>query len=106
MKKLECDRGFLNHVGMCYDIIIPYIRGYHNTIDGWRNNRNAEGWKMEDGTSQWREILDYYVCTGKISSEKMGTLLDSQDDPAQPLKLVLPAPRLFDDLLMLENIFL
>ena len=104
-KKLERDRGFLNYLGMTYDIIIPFLRGFHNTIDQWRDGRNIEGWKADDGSSQWGDILDHYVFTGKLSQEEAEALIESQEETDKPPKFVLPVPRLFDDVTMLERIF-
>ena len=42
----------------------------------------------------------------KISEDEYADLLESRSDPDSPPKLVLPAPRLFDDLKMLETLFL
>ena len=44
-KFLEKKRGYFNHVGITYDILVPHLRGYHNALDSWREKRTAEGWK-------------------------------------------------------------
>ena len=51
-KTLESDRRFFTHVSMTYEIITPFLQGFHNTIDGWRENRNEDGWKEDNGSSQ------------------------------------------------------
>ena len=38
-------RGFLIHAANAYDHLRPYMKGVHLTADGWRKNRNAEGWR-------------------------------------------------------------
>ena len=40
-------RGFLNYVVRTYDWMTPYMKGLHNTIDGWRFNRDSGGWKTK-----------------------------------------------------------
>jgi hypothetical protein len=38
-KRLEQARGFLQHVTQTYSGMMPYIIGFHLTVDGWRDNR-------------------------------------------------------------------
>ena len=45
-KKLESWRGFLIYVGRTYSQMKPYFRGIHATLDGWRPDRDEEGWKL------------------------------------------------------------
>ena len=47
LKTLEKIRGFLNYVTQTYRGMIPYLNGLHLTIDSWRPNRNAAGWKVK-----------------------------------------------------------
>ena len=51
-KDLERCRGFLIYVSRTYRSFVPYLRGIHKTIDGWRNYRDEEGWKMMDAEVQ------------------------------------------------------
>ena len=44
-KHLERIRGYFNHLCLTYDNIIPLMRGFHNALDSWRENRNERGWK-------------------------------------------------------------
>ena len=64
-----------------------------------------EGWKGDEGSSTWRDVLSHYVATGRITDEEVDQLLDSQGSGDKLPKQILPAPRLFDDLDMLEGIF-
>lgn len=45
-KILESVRGFLVYVGRTYPALVPYLKGLHNTLDGWRPGRDKEGWRM------------------------------------------------------------
>jgi len=45
-KRLEQIRGFLNYVVQTYRPMIPYLNGLHMTIDGWREGRDEEGWRL------------------------------------------------------------
>jgi hypothetical protein len=58
-KALERRRGFLLYVTRTYPSMVPYLKDFHLTIDGWRKGRDSEGWKylsretreeMEEGT--------------------------------------------------------
>jgi hypothetical protein len=58
-KALERQRGFLLYVTRTYPAMVPYLKGFHLTINGWRKGRDSEGWKylsretreeMEEGT--------------------------------------------------------
>ncbi|MGA0861210.1 MAG: hypothetical protein ACO3R2_16720, partial [bacterium] len=44
--KLLSDRGFLVYVTRAYPSMIPYMKGFHLTVEMWRGNRDAEGWKL------------------------------------------------------------
>jgi hypothetical protein len=70
--ELERSRGFLNYVCQTYPPMTPFLKGFHLTIDGWRDGRGEYGWRMSD-----RIIKD--------------ELLEEQDDPAAP-KEVTPVP--------------
>ena len=35
-KLLERIRGFFNHLAMTFDVMLPFLKGFHNTIEGWR----------------------------------------------------------------------
>ena len=39
-------RGFLNYVVRTYPWLNPYTKGLHIIIDGWRDDRDPEGWRV------------------------------------------------------------
>jgi hypothetical protein len=45
-KLLESYRGSLVYLQRTYPAMTPYVKGFHLTIDGWRQDRNSEGWKV------------------------------------------------------------
>ncbi|CAJ1954083.1 unnamed protein product [Cylindrotheca closterium] len=45
-KPLERKRGFLIYVMRTYPMMVPYLKGIHLTLDGWRPGRDEEGWKL------------------------------------------------------------
>jgi hypothetical protein len=48
-KELLLDRGFLVYVTRTYPAMIPYLKGFHLTIEMWRGGRDSEGWKLPPG---------------------------------------------------------
>jgi len=57
-KTLESDRGFLIHVAGTYENINPNLKGYHLTIDSWRQDRTERRMDgrcpKESGIPTWR----------------------------------------------------
>jgi hypothetical protein len=44
-KVLESQRGFLLYVTRTYPAMVPYMKGFHLTINEWRTVRDSERWK-------------------------------------------------------------
>jgi hypothetical protein len=82
-KPLEKFRGFFIHLARTYPVITPYLKGTHLTLDGWRDNRDQDLWKL---------LVDCWEI------RESDSLL-----PARPF--VQPAPRLVDELACLEILF-
>ena len=47
-KELLSDRGFLVYVTRTYPAMVPYLKGFHLTIEMWRGGRDSEGWKLKE----------------------------------------------------------
>jgi len=45
-KTLETIRGFLQYLTKTYPSVTPYLKGIHLSVDGWRPDRNGEGWRL------------------------------------------------------------
>jgi len=93
-KPLEQKRGFFIHLQRTYPCITPFLKGFHNTLDGWRVGRDGEGWKLTRRDSTlgfWDETLQRW---------------ESFDHaPESPPTQVAPAPRLQSDLNCLITLF-
>ena len=50
-KELQSDRGFLVYVTRTYPAMVPYLKGFHLSIETWRGGRDEEGWKAKDDAS-------------------------------------------------------
>jgi hypothetical protein len=48
-KELLADWGFLVYMCCTYLAMIPYLKGFHLTIEMWWGRRDAEGWKLKGG---------------------------------------------------------
>ena len=46
LKQLMVIRGYLNYVVRTYSWLSPYYKGLHLTIDGWRPDRDNQGYKL------------------------------------------------------------
>jgi hypothetical protein len=55
-KDLERRRGFLLYVTRTFPATVPYLKGFHLTIDGWRKNRNEDGWRYL--SREIRELME------------------------------------------------
>ena len=51
-KSLERKRGFLIYVTRTYPSMVPYLKGIHLTLDGWRPNRDDDMWKLPSAKRQ------------------------------------------------------
>ncbi len=48
-KELLSDWGFLVYVTRTYPAMVPYLKGFHLTIEMWRGGQDADGWKLKEG---------------------------------------------------------
>ena len=85
-KELTSDRGFLVYVTRTYRPMVTYLKGMHLTIDGWRQDRDSDGWKRATYHVQ-RESLE-------------GDINGSEGYPEN----VEPVPRLVSDLMALKEL--
>ena len=69
-KVLESVRGFMVYVGRTYPALVPYMKGLHLTLDGWRPGRDADGWKLMRAKLQ-----------AHIGNEELGGQNDKDNDP-------------------------
>jgi len=44
-KRLETIRGFLQYLTKTYPSVTPYLKGIHLSVDGWRPDRDRDGWR-------------------------------------------------------------
>ena len=102
-KLLEKVRGYLCHLAMTYEIIFPYLKGFHLTLCTHLPNRDEEGWKISD--LEWIGRMEQLVSEGKMSEvekvEMMNKIYDPKDRPTQ----VKPVKRFYTCLKALKRLF-
>ena len=106
-KELLSDRGFLVYVTRAYPGMVPYLKGFHLTIEMWRGNRDAEGWKLPSKQLQALVTADNHL--GPIDDEEaeMSYLMQTKVKPTlrAPSNGSTPiVPRLLDDLKALHSL--
>ena len=106
-KELLSDRGFLVYVTRAYPGMVPYLKGFHLTIEMWRGNRDADGWKLPSRQLQSAVMVDNYL--GPIDDEEaeLSYLMRKRVDPTlrAPSSGLTPiVPRLLDDLKALHSL--
>lgn len=77
-KSLESKTGFLGHLSMTYAFMVPFLKGFYLTLNGWRPGRHADGWKMKD--KDWLAFLRTKVYSGEMTEEEVARMLEDQED--------------------------
>jgi hypothetical protein len=83
--------GFLVHLAMTFSIIMPYLKGWFNTMNAWRAGRDADGWKLP------QKELEAFL------SENFAELFSTQDFP--PSGKVQGLPLMKDNVEALHKMF-
>ena len=102
-KYLERIRGFLCHLGMTYDLLFPFLKGFHLTLCSFLPKRNDQGWKIKD--LEWIGFLESSRSAGKLSDEEVQAALDYKYDPKYRPKFIVPVPRFHQCLEALKIFF-
>ena len=93
-------RGYLNYIVRTYGWLNPYMKGLHNTIDGWRDNRDEGGWKLtgkELREKAARQQADVMLGRREMDYQLEGEFLDSSPAGTAEPDLVAPVERLIQD---------
>lgn len=86
-KEMEQDVGFLCHISRTYPKLFPYLKGFYNTLNSWRDDRDDDGWKITSKTA-----LVELASMGK--EDDTSALLSSSGDQVRKLvkEKVVKAP--------------
>ena len=102
-KLLERETGFLNHLAMTFDNLVPFLKGLYLTLNSWRAGRDSDDWKVSDKRC-WGLILEERFDRGEISEQELEAGLGKSGEKAAPEE-VKASPRLVDDVKALTAIF-
>ena len=99
-KRLEQIRGFLIYVARTYKWVSPYLKGIHQTLDGWREGYRSDGWKAPKKSNRaqvWQWELEEWLEVEEAD-------LPDPEDPETPAT-VAAANRLRSDVDALTRLF-
>jgi hypothetical protein len=107
-KRLEQVRGFLQYVTQTYTGMNPYIIGFHLTIDGWRDNRDENGWRVKPKAEAAETAGDGGLAEEMAAMEEALSMTAEEvcwsnirDDSPEFVRAV---PRFADDLVALQRL--
>jgi hypothetical protein len=70
-KTLERCWGFFLYVTRTYPAMVPYLKGMHLTLDGWRDGRDSEGWKITGREARLAQEAGVETgCNGDVNCPK------------------------------------
>jgi len=102
-KYLEQIRGFLCHLALTFDVIFPFLKGFHLLLCHHLPQRNEEGWKINE--MEWLAYLQEAQAKGSMSSEEVQQMLDFKYDPKVRPAKVKPIPRFVKSIEALDSLF-
>jgi hypothetical protein len=91
---LESKTGFLGHLSMTFEFMVPFLKGFYLTLNGWRLGRYKDGWKMKN--QDWIAFLRAKVDSGEMTEEEISRMLDDQEDSPSS-GTVVAVERLYGD---------
>ena len=116
-RRLEVIRGYLNHIVGTYDLLKPFLIGFHMTIDGWRKDRDQDGWRIPKKRRKLKdedEPPPSHQPAGDLEEDKEYSLVDlynwgegleaGTEEAVEPPARVKAAPRLKSDLEALDEL--
>ena len=93
-RQLEKETGFLNHLSMTFETMVPFLKGFYLTLNSWREGRDENDWKLSP--KRWKVILFAKAANGGLSDREVDMALDRHDDVTAP-QLVRASPSLRGD---------
>jgi len=102
-KYLEKVRGFLCHLALTFEIIFPFLKGFHLTLCNHLSHRNYEGWKVND--MEWLAYLEEAKTKGLMTPADIDHLMNLKYDPKLRPKTVKALPRFIKSVDALHSLF-
>jgi hypothetical protein len=82
-KPLKRVRGFLNYVMQVYPSMIPYLPGFHGTLDSWHPNRSADGFEKRLNKEREEDLDVKRPPRKRRKLVSFPTGVGEQDDPIE-----------------------
>jgi hypothetical protein len=102
-KRLEQIRGFLCHLSMTFEVITPFLKGFHLSLCSHLSSRDDDGWKLPDGA--FVAFINEKLELGLITEDEARAALNPPDYDDIPLpKRIEPVPRFRDDVFALSEL--
>lgn len=105
-KELEIARGFLCHLSMTYEVLVPFLKGFHLVLASHQKQRDDEGWKFSD--KAWEAYMMEKYGTTDPTEAPTHSHKDSHvgsEYTISPPEFVIVTQHLRDDLLALTTFF-
>ena len=102
-KSLERIRGFLCHLAMTYDILFPYLKGFHLILCHHLPKRSEEGWKIQE--LEWIGFMEARKENGKLSQKEYDDEMTRKFGDIKSPTTVKPIPRFLSCLTALTKFF-
>jgi hypothetical protein len=100
-RRLEKETGFLNHLSMTFETMVPFLKGFYLTLNSWREGRDDNDWKVS--TKRWKSILFARAANGGVTDVELDVALDRHDAVDAP-KSVRASPGFQEDTKALGHI--
>ena len=75
-KEMESDAGFLCHISRTYPRLFPYLKGFYNSLNSWRFDRDSDGWKVTSKTALMEMISGDLFVDVNLSSLEHADLME------------------------------
>ena len=100
-KLLERVRGFMCHLAMTYEILFPYLKGFHLTLSSYLPNRGEDGWTLADDL--WNSYVEDQLHIGALSDSEAEAMKRGIAESAP--EWIKPVPLFYQCLDTLEKFF-
>jgi hypothetical protein len=102
-KRLEQIRGFLCHLSMTFEVITPFLKGFHLTLCSHMSSRDDDGWKLPAGA--FLAYIHEKWDLGSIMEEEARASLNPPNYADIPIpEEVIPVSRFWDDVFALKEL--
>jgi hypothetical protein len=102
-KLLERVRGFLCHLSMTFEVITPFLKGFHLILAKHLRRRDKDGWKFSE--KRYLSYVHQKLADDEITEAEAELMLKEADDESPDAPKTLQAiQRLIQDCLALRSI--